>query len=87
MTLRRVYRFKLEPSQEQTHKLYQLSGARRFVYDWALDRRKEHFEATGKGLSVAALCLELTQLQEARSNALASGSGFSGVATSRQRFG
>ncbi len=26
--LRRVYRFKLEPSQKQTHKLYQLSGAR-----------------------------------------------------------
>ena len=64
MTLRRVYRFKLEPNSEQTHQMYQLSGARRFVYNWALERRKEHFEATGKSLSGAALCLELTQLKK-----------------------
>lgn len=31
MKLRRVYRFKLEPNAEQTQKLYQLAGARRFV--------------------------------------------------------
>ncbi len=64
MLLRRTYRFKLEPNQQQIHKLSQLSGARRFVYNWALERRKEHFEATGKSLSGAALCLELTQLKK-----------------------
>ncbi len=64
MTFRRVYRFKLEPSQKQTHKLYQLSGARRFVYNWALARRKEHFETTGETLRYAAQNLELTQLKK-----------------------
>ncbi len=64
MILRRVYRFKMEPNQEQTHKLYQLAGARRFVYNWALARRKEHFETTGETLRYAAQNLELTQLKK-----------------------
>ncbi len=64
MTLRRVYRFKLEPNQKQAHRLYQLAGARRFVYNWALARRKEHFETTGETLRYAAQNLELTQLKK-----------------------
>ena len=64
MKYRRVTRFKLEPSPEQTHKLYQLAGARRFVYNWALARRTEHFEATGETLRYPAQNKELTQLKK-----------------------
>lgn len=64
MILRRVYRFKLEPNPTQTQKLYQQAGSRRFVYNWALARRDAHYKATGEGLTLAGLCLELTQLKK-----------------------
>lgn len=63
MTLRRVYRFRLEPNAEQNYRLYQLAGARRFVYNWALSRRKEYFASHGKGIPAAELSLELTALK------------------------
>ena len=49
MKLRRVYRFKLEPSHEQIRRLYQLAGSRRFVYNWALARRNSSILPTAKG--------------------------------------
>lgn len=69
MKLRRVYRFKMEPNQEQTKKLYQLAGCRRFVYNWALAQRKEHYEATGETLRYAAQNLELTHLKKQETTA------------------
>jgi putative transposase len=64
MKLRRVYRFKLEPNTEQTQKLYQLAGARRFVCNWALARRNEFYKAEGKTIPAALLSRELTQLKQ-----------------------
>ena len=69
MKLRRVYRFKLEPNQEQTQRLYQLAGSRRFVYNWALARRNEFYKANSKKansktIPAAQLSLELTQLKK-----------------------
>ena len=64
MIYRRVYRFKLEPTPTQTQKLYQQAGSRRFVYNWALARRKEHYEATKQGLRYAEQNKELTQLKK-----------------------
>lgn len=63
MKMRRVYRFKLEPNNEQTQKLYQLAGARRFVCNWALARRNEFYKAEGKTIPTAQLSQELTQLK------------------------
>lgn len=63
MKLRRVYRFKLEPNNEQTQKLYQLAGSRRFAYNWALARRNEFYKAEGKTIPAAQLSQELTQLK------------------------
>jgi putative transposase len=64
MKLRRVYRFKLEPNTEQTQKLYQLAGSRRFAYNWALARRNEFYKSEGKTIPAAQLSLELTQLKK-----------------------
>ncbi len=64
MKLRRAYRFKLEPNAEQTQKLYQLAGARRFVCNWALARRNEFYKANGKTIPAAQLSQELTQLKK-----------------------
>jgi hypothetical protein len=40
--LRKAYRFRMRPTKAQEASLYRMAGARRFVYNWALDRRKEH---------------------------------------------
>jgi putative transposase len=59
-----VYRYRLRLSAAQERRFIACAGARRFVYNWALARRKAHFAATGSDLSVAALCRELTQLKQ-----------------------
>ncbi len=64
MLCRRAYRFKLEPNTEQTQKLYQLAGARRFICNWALARRNEFYKASGKTLPASQLSRELTQLKQ-----------------------
>lgn len=63
MKLNRAYKFKMEPNAEQTEKLYQFAGARRFIYNWGLARRIEVYKATGKGIKYAAQNLELTELK------------------------
>jgi putative transposase len=63
-TLPRVYRYRLHLSADQERHFLAYAGARRFVYNWALARRKAHFAATGSDLSVAALCRELTLLKQ-----------------------
>jgi len=58
-----TYRFRLEPAPAQVGRFWQYAGARRWSYNWALMRRQEHFNATGKTLSFASLCAELTALK------------------------
>lgn len=41
-----------------------LAGARRFVWNWGLARRREHYEVTGKALSYFDQTKELTQLKK-----------------------
>jgi putative transposase len=59
----KVYKFKLEPSAEQERALNNFAGARRFVYNWALNRRRETYKATGKAISWSELSAELTALK------------------------
>lgn len=63
MKLRKTYRFRLEPNHAQEQGLYRLAGARRFVWNWALARRKEHYQTTGKGLTYRDQAAELTTLK------------------------
>jgi putative transposase len=65
MTTKFVYRFKLEPTPEQEHQLRRLAGARRFIWNWGLARRRAHYAEHGKTLRYPALNLELTALKGA----------------------
>ncbi len=58
-----TYRFRLEPTPAQIGRFWQYAGARRWAYNWSLRRRQEHFNVTGKTLSFADLCAELTALK------------------------
>jgi len=58
-----TYRFRLEPLPAQEQRFWQYAGARRWSYNWALRRRQEHVNVTGKTLSFADLCAELTTLK------------------------
>ena len=60
---RKAYRFRLEPTCEQRDALARSAGARRFIYNWALARRREYYKAYGVGIPLKQLSQELTQLK------------------------
>jgi putative transposase len=62
-TVHRVYRFRLEPTADQEQRLRQFAGARRFIWNWALQQRREHYRQTGKTLSGNELSTRLTALK------------------------
>jgi putative transposase len=55
--------YRLDPTPAQRGALARLVGCRRFVYNWALARRRDHDRATGTYLSTATLGTALTQLK------------------------
>ena len=61
---RKVYRFRMRPTAEQGHALNRMAGARRFIWNWAWRRWKEHYAATGKSIPLAQLSDELTALKQ-----------------------
>ena len=61
---RKVYRFRMEPTAAQREALLRMAGARRFVWNWGLARRKEAYAATGKGLTYNQQAAELTALKK-----------------------
>jgi putative transposase len=62
-TVHRVYRFRLEPTPEQEQRLRQCAETRRFIWNWALQQRQEHYERTGKTLPAKELSARLTALK------------------------
>src|SRR5437868_12337684 len=63
-TVRRVYRFRLEPTVTQAQRLRQFTGARRWVCTWALQQRLDHYRQTGQTLSAKELSARLTALKD-----------------------
>jgi putative transposase len=63
-TIQTTYRYRLEPTAAQASLLNQFAGARRFIWNWGLNRQREHFQQTGKTLGFSALCAELTLLKQ-----------------------
>lgn len=67
MTLHRAFRYKLAPTAEQEVLLRQFAGVVRLVYNLALEQRRDWWRQyrrrTGKTLSVAVQCRELTALR------------------------
>lgn len=64
MLLHKVYRFRMEPTAAQGDVLLKMAGARRFVWNWGLARRKDVYATTGKGLSYNQQAAELTALKK-----------------------
>ncbi len=62
-TLRRVYRFRIEPTSPQDEGFRRYAGARRFIWNWALQQKRTHYAATGKSLSEKELSARLTALK------------------------
>jgi putative transposase len=62
--LRRAYRFRLEPASDQDARLRQFAGARRFIWNWALQQRREYHRQTGKSLPARELSARLTALKD-----------------------
>jgi putative transposase len=60
---RKVYRFRMKPTEAQAHAMHRMAGARRWVWNWARARKREHYKATGKPLTYHALASELTALK------------------------
>src|SRR5215510_1096941 len=63
MPEQKVYRFRIDPTTRQEVALSRYAGARRFIFNWALQRRKETYEQTGKSISWSKLLVELTGLK------------------------
>ena len=64
MRLRKVFRFRMEPTGAQREALARMAGARRFVWNGALNERKQCYAATGKGLPGAELSRRLTERKQ-----------------------
>lgn len=64
MTCRKVYRFQMRPTAEQELALFQMAGARRWVFNWALDKRSSYYKEHSKGISAKDLSNELTALKK-----------------------
>lgn len=54
----------MRPTKAQEHDLNRMAGARRFIWNWGLARKKEHYKATGKTLRYVDLNKELTALKQ-----------------------
>jgi putative transposase len=62
-TIQTTYRYRLNPTAEQEAQFRRFAGARRFVWNWALGRKQEHFQQTGKTISYPDLAAELTRMK------------------------
>jgi putative transposase len=63
-THQKAYCFRMEPAKAQEQGLGRMAGARRFVWNWALQRWKEHYAATGQSIRLTQLPAELTALKQ-----------------------
>ncbi len=63
MLIRKAFKFRIYPNKEQQAALAIQFGHARFVYNWALNRRKEYYEATGEGLSSYDINNEIKDLK------------------------
>lgn len=57
-------KIRLKPNNKQKTKLFQMAGASRFAYNWALARQKENHEQGNKFLNDSVLRKEFTQLKK-----------------------
>lgn len=64
MIQRKVYRFQMRPTAAQEAVFVRMAGARRFVFNWALEQRTSYYKEHGKGVSSKDLSAQLTALKK-----------------------
>ena len=64
MKVKKAYKFRIYPTEEQQAALAIQFGHARFVYNWGLNRRKSHYQQTGQGLSKNQTINELKPLKK-----------------------
>ncbi len=63
-TIQKTYQFRMEPTRDQEQSLLRFAGARRYTWNWGLDRKRTFYCTHGHGLSFNRLCEELTALKQ-----------------------
>lgn len=64
MIITRAYKVRLKPNADVERNLEMHLDAARFIYNWALSRRKEEYQSSGKSLTAFTLNKELTVLKQ-----------------------
>ena len=64
--IKKTYLFRLYPSKNQETTIVKTIGCARFVYNYFLSRRTEHYEKTGQTLGYTKCSGELTQLKQSK---------------------
>jgi putative transposase len=64
MPILKAYKYRLEPNSSQRVAFEQYAGCCRFVWNWALDQRKQYYAATGESLSWAEQDAQLKYLKK-----------------------
>src|SRR6266568_8060386 len=64
MKLLRCYRFRLEPTPQQEQAFRQFAGCRRFLWNWALERKCLAYRASGESIGSNQLAAELVSLKQ-----------------------
>ncbi|HEY1349482.1 MAG TPA: helix-turn-helix domain-containing protein [Ktedonobacteraceae bacterium] len=72
MRVKRAYQYRFYPTDEQAHNLACTFGCARFMYNWALSKRKQAYLTQGITLSTKDLSAAMTDLKKAeRGNSMA----------------
>jgi putative transposase len=66
MQVVKCFRYRLTPTAGQMEKFIQFAGCRRYVWNWALDRKKAHYAKYKENLSYNVLASELVKLKKER---------------------
>jgi putative transposase len=62
--IRKAFKYRIYPSKSQEQQLAQFFGCSRYVYNWALGKKKEAWEVEKKSISIFDISNELTQLKK-----------------------
>lgn len=60
----RAYRYRLKPNNTQSILLDKCIGCSRFIYNWGLALRNEHYQKEGKKLDWVEICKQITILKK-----------------------
>ena len=64
MQCRKVYKFRMEPTELEALELERTASVARYIYNWALSRFQEYYQQHGKSMPWGQLSAALTQLKQ-----------------------